>query len=85
MGEVCTLPAKRIVPVWSHEQLEGEGPLRWRQCLRRENRDEAIVFYQAGLGTPRPQITDTGQRRSANHVCTVCISSSRCVFVPLRA
>jgi hypothetical protein len=45
MGQVCTPPAKRIVPVWSHEQLEGEGPLRWRRRLRREKRDKAIVFY----------------------------------------
>jgi hypothetical protein len=37
-------PAKPTSPSWSHEQLEGQGPLRWRRRLRRENRDQVIVF-----------------------------------------
>jgi hypothetical protein len=39
-----TPPAKPTVPVWSHEQLAGQGPLRWRRRLRSENRDKVIVF-----------------------------------------
>ena len=31
MEEIYTPPAKPTVPVWSHEQLEGQGPLRWRR------------------------------------------------------
>ncbi len=31
-------------PIWGHEQLAGEGPLRWRRRLQRENRDLVIVF-----------------------------------------
>jgi hypothetical protein len=48
MEEIYTPPAKPIVPVWSHEQLEGQGPLRWR---RRENRAKVIVFvgHQYGI------------------------------------
>jgi hypothetical protein len=44
MEEVYTPPAKPTLPSWSHEQLEGQGPLRWRRRLRRENRDKVIVF-----------------------------------------
>ena len=44
MEEVFTPPAKPTLPSWSHEQLEGQGPLRWRRRLRRENRDKVIVF-----------------------------------------
>ena len=51
MEELYTPPAQPTVPVWSHEQLEGEGPLRWRRRLRRENRDYVIVFvgHQYGI------------------------------------
>jgi hypothetical protein len=43
--------AKLTGPVWSHEQLAGQGPLRWRRQLRRENRDQVIVFvgHQYGI------------------------------------
>jgi Transposase DDE domain len=44
MEEIYSPPAKPTVPNWSHEQLEGQGPLRWRRRLRRENRDKVIVF-----------------------------------------
>jgi hypothetical protein len=44
MEEVYTPPAQPTLPAWSHEQLEGQGPLRWRRRLRRENRDKVIVF-----------------------------------------
>jgi hypothetical protein len=45
MEEVASAPpAKPTSPFWSHEQLEGQGPLRWRRRLRRENRDKVIVF-----------------------------------------
>jgi hypothetical protein len=44
MEEVYTPPAKPTLASWSHEQLEGQGPLRWRRHLRRENRDKVIVF-----------------------------------------
>jgi hypothetical protein len=37
-------PAKPPSPSWSYEQLEGQGPLRWRRRLQRENRDKVIVF-----------------------------------------
>ena len=36
--------------VWSHEQLAGQGPLRWRQQLQRENRDKVIVFVDHYYG-----------------------------------
>ena len=51
MEELYTPPTKPTVPVWSHEQLEGQGPLRWRRRLRRENRDKVIVFvgHQYGI------------------------------------
>ena len=51
MEEIYTPPAQPTVPVWSHEQLEGQGPLRWRRRLRRENRDNVIVFvgHQYGI------------------------------------
>jgi hypothetical protein len=51
MQERYTPPAKPTVPVWSHEQLEGQGPLRWRRRLRRDNRDQVIVFvgHQYGI------------------------------------
>ncbi len=51
MEEIYTPPAQPTVPVWSHEQLEGQGPLRWRRRLRRENRDQVIVFvgHQYGV------------------------------------
>jgi len=44
LAEPDTAPAQPTGPVWSHEQLEGQGPLRWRRQLRRENRDKVIVF-----------------------------------------
>jgi hypothetical protein len=44
MAEVYTPPAQPTLPAWSHEQLAGQGPLRWRRRLRRENRDKVIVF-----------------------------------------
>ena len=44
MEALYTPPAQPTAPVWSHEQLEGQGPLRWRRRLRRENRDRVIVF-----------------------------------------
>ena len=40
MAEVYTPPAQPTLPSWSHEQLAGQGPLRWR----RANRDKVIVF-----------------------------------------
>jgi hypothetical protein len=51
MEEIYTPPAKPTGPVWSHEQLEGQGPLRWQRRLRRENRDKVIVFvgHQYGI------------------------------------
>jgi hypothetical protein len=51
MEELYTPPAQPTVPVWGHEQLEGQGPLRWRRRLRRENRDQVIVFvgHQYGV------------------------------------
>lgn len=51
MAEIDTPPAQPTVPVWGHEQLEGQGPLRWRRRLRRENRDQVIVFvgHQYGI------------------------------------
>lgn len=51
MEEIYTPPAQPTVPVWSHEQLEGQGPLRWRRRLRRQNRDQVIVFvgHQYGI------------------------------------
>ena len=51
MQEIYTPPAKPTGPVWGHEQLEGQGPLRWRRRLRRENRDKVIVFvgHQYGI------------------------------------
>jgi len=42
--EVAAPPAKPTSPSWSHEQLEGQGPLRWRRHLQRANRDKVIVF-----------------------------------------
>ena len=44
LAEPDTAPAQPTGPVWSHEQLAGQGPLRWRRQLRRENRDKVIVF-----------------------------------------
>jgi len=51
MAELYTPPAKPTGPSWSHEQLAGQGPLRWRRQLRRENRDKVIVFvgHQYGI------------------------------------
>jgi len=51
LEELYTPPAQPTVPVWGHEQLEGQGPLRWRRRLRRENRDQVIVFvgHQYGI------------------------------------
>ncbi len=51
MEETYMSSAQPTVPVWSHEQLEGEGPLRWRRRLRRGNRDYVIVFvgHQYGI------------------------------------
>jgi hypothetical protein len=42
--EAAAPPAKPTAPAWSHEQLEGQGPLRWRRHLQRANRDKVIVF-----------------------------------------
>jgi hypothetical protein len=50
LEERDTPPAKPTEPVWSHEQLAGEGPLRWRRRLRRENRDLVIVFVGQHYG-----------------------------------
>jgi hypothetical protein len=38
-------------PLWSHEQLAGQGLLHWRRQLQRENRDKGIVFvgHQYGI------------------------------------
>ena len=47
---IDTSPAKASVPVWSHEQLAGQGPLRWRRRLQRENRDRVIVFVGQHYG-----------------------------------
>jgi len=44
MEEVYTPPAKPTLASWRHEQLAGQGPLRWRRQLRRKNRDKVIVF-----------------------------------------
>jgi Transposase DDE domain len=51
MEEVYTPPVKPTLASLSHEQLEGQGPLRWRRRLRRENRDKVIVFvgHQYGI------------------------------------
>jgi len=51
MEEICTPPAKPTGPIWGHEQLAGQGPLRWRRRLRRANRDKVIVFagHQYGI------------------------------------
>jgi len=51
MEEIYSPPVKPTLPNWSHEQLEGQGPLRWRRRLRRENRDKVIVFvgHQYGI------------------------------------
>jgi hypothetical protein len=47
-AEAAAPPA---TPAWSHEQLEGQGPLRWRRHLQCENRDKVIVFvgHQYGI------------------------------------
>jgi len=50
MEEIATSLAQPTEPVWSHEQLEGEGPLRWRRRLRRVNRDLVIVFVGQHYG-----------------------------------
>ena len=42
--EAAATPAKPTSPAWSHEQLAGQGPLRWRRQLQRENRDKVLVF-----------------------------------------
>jgi len=44
MEESYSPPAKPTLPSWSYEQLAGQGPLRWRRRLHRENRDKVIVF-----------------------------------------
>jgi hypothetical protein len=51
MAESYTPPAQPTAPVWGQEQLAGQGPLRWRRRLRRENRDKVIVFvgHQYGI------------------------------------
>ena len=51
MEEVYTPPVRPTLASWSHEQLEGQGPLRWRRRLRHENRDKVIVFvgHQYGI------------------------------------
>jgi len=50
LAEPDTPSAKPTGPVWSHEQLAGEGPLRWRRRLQRENRDMVIVFVGQHYG-----------------------------------
>jgi len=50
MAETDTPPAQPTGPVWSHEQLAGQGPLRWRRQLQRENRDKVIVFMDHYYG-----------------------------------
>lgn len=37
-------PAETTPPRLSHAQLAGQGPQRWRHELRRQNRDQLIVF-----------------------------------------
>ena len=51
MEEIYTPPARPTLASWSHERLEGQGPLRWRRRLRRENLDKVIVFvgHQYGI------------------------------------
>jgi hypothetical protein len=44
MADNATPPTQPTGPIWSHEQLAGQGPLRWRRQLQRENRDKVIVF-----------------------------------------
>ena len=44
MEEVYPPPAKPTLAAWRQEQLAGQGPLRWRRHLRRQNRDQVIVF-----------------------------------------
>jgi hypothetical protein len=41
-------PAASTGLAWSHEQLAGQVPLRWRRQLQRENRDKVIV---SGIST----------------------------------
>jgi hypothetical protein len=50
-AEAAAPPATPTAPAWSHEQLEGQGPLRWRRHLQCENRDKVIVFvgHQYGI------------------------------------
>jgi len=49
--EAAAPPAKPTSPSWSHEQLAGQGPLRWRRHLQCANRDKVIVFvgHQYGI------------------------------------
>jgi len=51
LADSATPPTQPPGPVWSHEQLAGQGPLRWRRQLQRENRDKVIVFagHQYGI------------------------------------
>ena len=50
MEEVYTPPAKPTRAAGRHEQLEGQGPWRWRRHLRRENRAKVIVFVGQHYG-----------------------------------
>ena len=50
LAETDTPPAQPTGLVWSHEQLAGQGPLRWRRQLQRENRDKVIVFVDHYYG-----------------------------------
>ena len=50
MAPLDTSTVKLTGLVWSHEQLAGQGPLRWRRQLQRENRDKVIVFVDHDYG-----------------------------------
>ena len=50
MAPLDTSTAKPTGLVWSHEQLAGQGPLRWRRQPQRENRDKVIVFVDHDYG-----------------------------------
>lgn len=41
----ATHPEMEETPTYSHHLLLGQGPARWRQELKRHNRDKLIVFF----------------------------------------
>ena len=61
-AETYTPPAQPTGPIWSPEQLEGQGPLRWRRRWRRENRHRVIVFvgHQYGIFYTRELLVLSG-------------------------